>query len=159
MKLYLSSYNKVLIVSGINNHSLSLSSDVTCHCLSLSLSLPSPLLPSLLFSALAACLFFQSNVLSLLSGVPLAHLRTRSTASLTCLEQQIHARGTVLSQSRLAATVEKLSSVSAAGWKGSSALAFLSLTFSVFLLFFSFFLLLCSVFHLQTMNPCTDLTS
>ncbi len=38
-----------------------------------------------------------SNCLSLLSGVPLSHLRTRSTASLTCLEQQIHSRGTVQS--------------------------------------------------------------
>lgn len=30
-----------------------------------------------------------------LSGLPLAYLRTRSSTSLTCLEQQIHARGTV----------------------------------------------------------------
>lgn len=51
-----------------------------------------PLVCSLLHVSLLC-----SNYLSLLSGAPLAHLRTRSTASLTCLEQQIHSRGTVQS--------------------------------------------------------------
>lgn len=45
-------------------------------------------------------LVFFPNLPSVLSGVPLSHLRTRSTASLTCLEQQIHARGTGCGLSR-----------------------------------------------------------
>lgn len=45
----------------------------------------------------SACVSVCSNSLSLLSGAPLAHLRTRSTASLTCLEQQIQRGGTVQS--------------------------------------------------------------
>ncbi|XP_074536599.1 intermembrane lipid transfer protein VPS13D [Halichoeres trimaculatus] len=38
---------------------------------------------------------------SMVQSAPLAHLRTRSTASLTCLEQQIHSRDVKLSKRRM----------------------------------------------------------
>lgn len=53
--------------------------------------------PVTLLCVTSACVSVCSNSLSLLSGAPLAHLRTRSTASLTCLEQQIQRGGTVQS--------------------------------------------------------------
>lgn len=47
-------------------------------------------------SLLIHCIYSSPLTLSLLSpGLPLVYLRTRSTASLTNLEHQIYARGTV----------------------------------------------------------------